>query len=110
MKYFILSFIVCILLSGCVSSNWKDFYGDPQSSSIPSEVRRFVTNMQGCTHFSGEDAYDKKRAAFLKKSIDAMCPGLEAKHDYLLKHYAGNKEITDLIAQAWLAFGQAFGG
>ncbi len=105
MKHIIGLAAVFVLLSGCVSGPWKDFYNEPHSNSIPSDVRKFVIAAQGCAHFSGEEGYDAQRAAFLKKNMDKLCTGLEAKHDALRKQYAGNSEITGLIAQTWTLLG-----
>jgi hypothetical protein len=105
MRHFISLVPVFALLTGCVSGPWKDFYNEPHSGRIPSDVRKFVIAAQGCAHFAGEEGYDAERAAFLKKNTDKLCTGLEAKRDFLRKHYAGNSEVVGLIADTWTLLG-----
>jgi hypothetical protein len=94
MRHFISLVPVFALLTGCVSGPWKDFYNEPHSGRIPSDVRKFVIAAQGCAHFAGEEGY-----------TDKLCTGLEAKRDFLRKHYAGNSEVVGLIADTWTLLG-----
>ena len=95
-----------LLLTGaCVAGPWKDFYGDVRPASIPREVRDFIIDAQGCSHFSGEEPYDAERAAFLKKNMDEMCAGIEQRHAKLTVKYANNAEVSALIDGVSSIFG-----
>jgi hypothetical protein len=79
---------------------WKDFYGDTQPA-MPAKVRKFVTDAQACTHFSGEEAYDKERGAFLKKAMQKTCRNLDARKLALEKLYSANVDTLMLLEVAW---------
>ena len=105
MKYSIL--VSVVVLGGCATGPWTDFYNDPHPASIPGDIRKLVIDTQSCGHFSGEEPYDAERAAFLKKNIDALCNGIEKRHSKLLTKYARNArnaEASALMAEAWSVF------
>jgi hypothetical protein len=85
--------------SACATGPWRDFYGDERSATVPADVRSFVIDAQWCAHFSGEEPYDAERAAFLKKRIDAMCPGLDQRHKQLMVKYAQNAKVRAIIEE-----------
>lgn len=87
------------LLACCATGPWKDFYGDTRPASIPRDVRDFIIDAQGCGHFSGEEPYDAERAAFLKKSIEEMCAGIEMRHAKLTVKYADNKDASAMLEE-----------
>jgi hypothetical protein len=93
-----------LVLSACVSRPWKDFYGDTRSADVPADVRSFVNDAQGCNHFVGEDPYDTERAAFLKKNIDALCTGINERHNKLAAKYKSNAETHALITDVSSVF------
>lgn len=86
------------------ASPWQDGYGEARSPTVPKKVRKFVIDAQMCAHFSGEEGYDKERAAFLKKMIDKSCPKLEERREKLLAKHRGNAEIEAIIAEVWEPF------
>ena len=95
-----------LLLGGCATDHgvgragpWKDFYNAPRPANIPKDVRAFVVRAQGCGHFSGEEGYDAERAAYLKKVMDELCPGLEAQRIRLLTVHAGQPSVLSLIEE-----------
>ncbi len=93
-----------LLLGACAASPWTGFYGDARSVTIPADVRSFVIDAQGCNHFTGEEPYDAERGAFLKKNIDEMCTGIQARHQRLAAKYIANPDASALIAEAWSGF------
>ena len=100
-----LSILPIMLATGaCAAGPQTDFYGDTYSAFIPSDVRSFVTDAQGCNHFSGEEPYDTERATFLKKHIDKMCARIEQQRKRLTAKYTQNTDVTAIISQSWSAF------
>ncbi len=80
---------------------WRDFLGDMQLGSIPKAVRAFVIDGQACTHFSGEEGYDKARAAYLAKMTKKHCRNLDARKAALELKYSANFDALVLMEDAW---------
>ncbi len=102
MRLFILPIVLAT--SACAAGPQTDFYGNIYGAFIPADVRLFITDAQGCHHFSGEEHYDTERATFLKKHINKMCAGIEQRHKRLTAKYAQNKDVTAIISQSWSVF------
>lgn len=99
-----LSTLPIVLATGaCTAGPQTDFYGNIYGAFIPADVRSFITDAQGCNHFSGEEPNDPKRATFLKKHTDGMCAGIERRHERLTAKYAQNEDVTAIISQSWSA-------
>ncbi len=80
---------------------WTDFYGDAQPESAPKPVRRFIMDAQACTHFAGEEPYDRERAAFLAKMTRKHCRNLDARKEALAQKHKPDEVILALLDKAW---------
>jgi hypothetical protein len=80
---------------------WKDFYGETQPEYIPADVRAFIIDGQACTHFAGEEGYDKKRAAYLKKMTDKHCRDLDTRKESIAKRFTPDEALLALLDKAW---------
>ena len=80
-----------------------DNFGEPFPAFVPTDVRLFVIDAQGCTHFSGEpyDDQDKDRKAYIDKMIAQACPNLDQRKAKLEKRYRRSAKIRKVIAEAW---------
>jgi hypothetical protein len=62
------------------------------AEALPSDVRNFIDDREGCDHMRGEmpDPGDKQRAKELKREMDELCRGTDRKLTQLKKKYAAN--------------------
>lgn len=67
-------------------------------AGIPADVVQLSDRIEACDHFSGEDPYDADRAAFLRKQVEATCPGNDATLQRLRAKYAGDVAILKKLS------------
>ena len=70
-----------------------------EKSSIPKDIATFIKNRDGCDHFRGEEAYDKKRQQFLEKQMRQLCTGTDKKLKLLKLKYKSNEKIMEMLNQ-----------
>jgi hypothetical protein len=63
-----------------------------------SDVDRFIVRRDACEHFSGEDPYDGRRAAFLARKIRETCTGLDAQGTALRRKYRGDPSVLTRLS------------
>ncbi|MCM2279655.1 MAG: hypothetical protein NDJ89_16395 [Oligoflexia bacterium] len=83
----------------------NDFGNAPEVKAItqgqPRDVAALVERIVECSHWGGEDPYDKARAeAIAKAASSAGCDRIEPDTQVLRKKYKGNKAVADAIARA----------
>jgi len=68
---------------------------------MPEDVATFIPRVVECNHFGGEDAYDKDRAEYLKKSVEeAGCGNIPKNEANLRQKYKNNPKVLDAIQKA----------
>jgi hypothetical protein len=78
-------------------------------SSLPQDVAAYSERMDACIHFSGEEPYDKKRAAELEREIKKACPGLTKQGQSLRLKYKDDAAILKELDALKLQYKAAFG-
>lgn len=66
----------------------------PAPPVLPADVAALAERIEACEHFSGEDPYDAERAAFLRKQVEASCPGNDATLANLSGKYAKDATVA----------------
>ncbi|MBV9548943.1 MAG: hypothetical protein JO256_04645 [Alphaproteobacteria bacterium] len=62
--------------------------GAAQAAWMPSDISAYVTRRKGCNHWSGEEPYDKARAAQISRAVTKLnCRVLDAEEKTLLHRY-----------------------
>lgn len=96
MKWIVLA---AVAACGCESGPPTDNFGEPFDQSVPSDVRLWVIDRQGCEHFSGEPTGgDPQRDIFLAEEVQRLCPGLEERQLRLKKRYGDRPDVLKLLA------------
>ncbi|MBB4010055.1 hypothetical protein [Allorhizobium taibaishanense] len=70
-----------------------------QTADLPQEVRAFISRRDNCDHFRGEASDDANRRAEIDRELRRLCSGSDAELARLMRRYAGNKVILDLLNQ-----------
>jgi len=70
-----------------------------QTAALPQEVRTFISRRDDCDHFRGEASDEANRQAEIDRELRRLCAGSDAERARLLRRYAGNKVILDLLNQ-----------
>ena len=87
--------------ASCSTSPGTDNFGRPFARWVPGDVRAFVIDAQACGHFSGEEAYDAERKAFLDRMVAKTCTGLDKRKAELSHQYAASAGVRELIDKVW---------
>jgi len=69
----------------------------PAVSSLPKEVRAFVSKRDDCDHFRGEASPDAHRQAQIDEELRRLCTGTDAALARLLKRYAKNAAVQQAL-------------
>lgn len=80
-----------------------DNFGEPFPAFVPADVRLFVIDAQGCTHFSGEPSSDEypERKAFLEEMIVKTCTDIDKRKSALESRYKDSAEVLKIVSDAW---------
>ena len=90
--------LIALPVAACAPAPPTDYFGKPFDSSVPSDVRLWVIDRQGCEHFSGEPTGDDPaRDLYLAKEIQRLCPGLEERQQRLLQRNRDRPDLRALI-------------
>lgn len=91
-------------LGGIVCSNVCAEYDEDMAvltKGLPEPAAAFVYRYVECTHWSGEEPFDKERAIEINTALnDLRCNALEQDEDKLLKTYKSNPKVLDAISKA----------
>ncbi len=68
-----------------------------QNTSMPDDVRAFISRRDDCEHFRGEASDDAERQAEIHEHLQRLCVGSDAELARLLRHYAKDKKILKLL-------------
>lgn len=78
-----------------------------QMETCPHDIQAWMDRAGGCAHFSGEEAYDEDRGAFLKEQMDQLqCAQLGCDFDALFGKYEGDVSYIGVLTDyAALTYG-----
>ena len=95
-------------LAASPAGPWTDFFDTPHDVTVPRDVQNWVIRTQGCGHFAGEVDVDddRQRAAYLKRQMAKLCPGLKAKRASLTRKYQHDPAVQAIVKETWDAYGQ----
>ena len=87
--------------AACAQDLSTDNFGRPFDPWVPSDVRAFVIDAQGCTHFSGESGEGMpERQAYIDKIVRKTCANIEERKRALMERHR-SPQIRELIADSW---------
>ena len=72
-------------------------------SNLPTDVKSFVEQRDGCDHFRGEpwpegnDPEDKERRDFISKNLDNLCTGTDKSLKALRNKYRDDRAVAELL-------------
>ena len=91
--------IACVV--ACTHDLSTDNFGHPFELWVPSDVRAFVIDSQGCTHFSGESGEGMpERQAYIDKMMRKSCNNLDERKRLLMERHK-SPQIRQAISDAW---------
>ena len=68
---------------------------------MPEDVASFIPRVLECNHFGGEDAYDKAREEYLRRSVEeAGCANIGEKEMRLRQKYKNSPKVLNAIQKA----------
>jgi len=93
--------VLIVCAAACAKDLAIDNFGHPFEPWVPSDVRNFVIDAQGCMHFSGESGGDlPERQAYVDKMIRKTCPNLDKRKRALLERHQA-PQVRQVISEAW---------
>ena len=97
-------FIFCFMLM-CSPAFANEIADIPAVKSLakdmPEDVASFIYRTVECTHWSGEEPYDKARAEDIKQALEkAGCNFLPKDEEALREKYKGQKKILGALKKA----------
>jgi|SRR5229473_4600445 hypothetical protein len=97
-RYFLLLSLIAISPKLYAS----DFDNLPEIKALqkgmPKDVQSFILRTAECTHWGGEEPYDKERANFIRRAVErAGCSRLDADEKRLRDKYKKNPEVSAAI-------------
>src|SRR3974390_576617 len=102
---FLLMFGVIVLHLSFTGTNYayaNDFDDAPQvkalAKGMPEDIAFFIARTAECSHWAGEEPYDKDRANYIRNPVEkAGCENLVSQEMMLREKYRGQPKLLDAI-------------
>jgi len=96
-------YFVALVVSSAVFSN--EFGNLPQvreiTSGQPKDVVSLIERIVECNHWSGEEPYNRDRAAEIREAVErARCGSLDSEEQAIERKYEGNNKVLEAIKKA----------
>ena len=93
--------LVLLLLSGCATDVWRDFYNEERTERLTASERALVRDIQACRYFDSEYPYDADRRAFLDRRMAQTCPRIAERRAAVLRGKGASADTVRVVEQAW---------